>query len=103
AAGVGQSIRNVDCLARYGGEEFCCLLPETGIEAATMVAERFRKVIMDQEHTYDGNVIKVTISLGVAEVVEGINSAKILQKEADALLYQAKRQGRNKVVAMNQG
>ena len=103
ADGVGKSIRNVDCLARYGGEEFCCLLPETGIEAATMVAERFRKVIMDQEHTYDGNVIKVTISLGVAEVVEGINSAKILQKEADALLYQAKRQGRNKVVAMNQG
>jgi diguanylate cyclase (GGDEF)-like protein len=48
AAIIEKNIRIEDTLARYGGEEFCCLLPETSIERATMIAERFRKKISQQ-------------------------------------------------------
>lgn len=91
-------IRNVDYIARYGGEEFCCVLPETGIPAATAVAERFRAAIEHQENNFDGNLIKVTISLGVAEFNEALVTANMLIKKADEALYRAKREGRNKVI-----
>lgn len=94
-------IRNVDFLSRYGGEEFCCLLPETGIPAALTVAERFRSAIEKQENNFDGNVIKVTISLGVAEFSKDLESATMLIKKADEALYRAKKEGRNKVVVMD--
>jgi len=98
---ISSIIRNVDYLARYGGEEFCCLLPETSLESAMNVAERFRKAIMEQENSFDGTIIKVTISLGVAEIREGINSPQMLLKKADEALYKAKREGRNRVVPMS--
>jgi len=98
---VTSIIRNVDYLARYGGEEFCCLLPETGIPAALTVAERFRAAIEQQETNYDGEIIKVTISLGVSEFRKGIESAEMMIKKADDALYRAKREGRNKVLVMD--
>jgi len=93
-------IRNIDYLARYGGEEFCCVLPETGIKPAISVAERFRTAIFEQENNYDGNVIKVTISLGVAEFRDEIESVNMLINKADEALYRAKKEGRNKVMVM---
>ncbi len=93
-------IRNVDYLARYGGEEFCCVLPETGIHAALAVAERFRTAILQQENNFDNNVIKVTISLGVAEFQKDMESDSTLLKKADEALYKAKKEGRNMVVVM---
>jgi len=94
-------IRNIDYLARYGGEEFCCLLPETGMPAAIMVAERFREAIEKHENNFDDNVIKVTISLGVAEFRSSMESAHELVKNADNALLRAKREGRNRVVIMD--
>lgn len=93
-------IRNVDYLARYGGEEFCCVLPETGIQAALAVAERFRTAILQQENNFDNNVIKVTISLGVAEFQKDMESESTLLRKADEALYKAKKEGRNRVVVM---
>jgi len=93
-------IRNIDYLARYGGEEFCCILPETGIQPAINVAERFRTAIFEQENNYDGNLIKVTISLGVAEFRDEIESVNMLIEKADEALYRAKKEGRNKVMIM---
>ncbi|MBI5408815.1 MAG: diguanylate cyclase [Nitrospirae bacterium] len=97
---ISSAIRNVDYLSRYGGEEFCCLLPETGLKAALIVAERFRTAIMEQENNYDGTLVKVTISLGVAETREGVDSHVMLIKKADDALYRAKKEGRNRVEAM---
>lgn len=97
---ISSLIRNVDCLARYGGEEFCSILPETGLSNALIVAERFRTAIMEQENLYNGMVIKVTISLGVAEIREGIHSAEHLLSKADEAMYHAKKSGRNKVAGM---
>jgi diguanylate cyclase (GGDEF)-like protein len=94
---IASIIRNVDCLARYGGEEFCCLLPHTPLKFAAMVAERFREIIMDQDHNYDDKLIKVSISLGVACLRDDICTADELIKRADEALYRAKERGRNRV------
>ncbi|RJQ55791.1 MAG: sensor domain-containing diguanylate cyclase [Nitrospiraceae bacterium] len=94
-------IRNVDFMVRYGGEEFCCLLPETKMHDALKVAERFRVAIEQQENNYDGKIIKVTISLGVAEFRKEMESAYMMFKKADEALYRAKREGRNRVMEMD--
>jgi diguanylate cyclase (GGDEF)-like protein len=94
---IASIIRNVDCLARYGGEEFCCLLPQTPPKFAAMVAERFRVMIMEQDHNYDDKIIKVSISLGVSCLRDGISTADELIKNADEALYRAKENGRNRV------
>jgi diguanylate cyclase len=97
-ARISSLIRNVDYVARYGGEEFCCVLPETGIQAAARIAERFRDAVSQLENNFDDNVIKVTISLGIAEFREDIASSSQLIKKADEALYRAKNEGRNRVV-----
>ncbi len=98
---ISSIIRNVDFLSRYGGEEFCCMLPETGIDDSLKAAERFRKAVMEQENNYEGTIIKVTISLGVTELREGIDSPKMLLQKADDALYKAKKEGRNRAIAIN--
>ena len=99
AASIASGIRKSDCLARYGGEEFCCLLPETGIKNALMIAELFRKQVEDLVITYQTSKIKVTISLGVSELWAS-DIPETLLKRADQALYEAKRTGRNKVVTL---
>lgn len=94
-------IRNVDLLGRYGGEEFCCLLPETDIDSALMLAERFRLIIEEEQFNFEGISIDITISLGVSEIREDIKTPSELLKKADEALYKAKERGRNKVVSMN--
>lgn len=94
-------IRNVDLLARYGGEEFCCLLPETCINSAVILAERFREVVSNDNFKFGDHSLKVTISLGVSEIRECIDSPDVLLKKADEALYKAKANGRNRVMLMN--
>jgi diguanylate cyclase (GGDEF)-like protein len=95
---IASMIRKTDFLARYGGEEFCCLLPETGLESASLLAERFRKAIEDLKNLYQDNAVTVTISLGVSETSEAVRSPDELLKKADDALYRAKASGRNRVV-----
>ena len=90
--------QNRGYVARYGGEEFCCLLQETSIEGATMLAERFRKKISQQAYHYLDRSVDVTISLGVSTFNEETTTAEMLLKKADAALYAAKNAGRNRVV-----
>jgi len=94
---ISATIRNIDYLFRYGGEEFCCMLPETNLEGAELVAERFRKAIMDMENNFNGTVVKVTISLGAATLTHDTESPNALIQQADEALYKAKRGGRNRV------
>jgi diguanylate cyclase (GGDEF)-like protein len=98
---ISSLIRNVDYLARYGGEEFCCMLPETPLKSAVLVAERFRMSIMDLDNVFDGRSIKITISLGVAGMDESITSPEEMVQRADGALYRAKRNGRNLVEVMD--
>jgi diguanylate cyclase len=98
AATIEKNIRSHDILARYGGEEFCCLLPETSIEQAADLAERFRKKICQKPYRYLETSVDVTISLGVSTLTQETNTAEMLLKKADAGLYAAKNSGRNRVV-----
>ncbi len=95
---VDSSIRKIDTVARYGGEEFCLILPETNLESSLIVAERLRENVAQKEITFMDSSISITISMGVAEAFEGIDSPEELLKRADEALYEAKRSGRNRVV-----
>jgi diguanylate cyclase (GGDEF)-like protein/PAS domain S-box-containing protein len=101
SARISSAIRNIDYLIRYGGDEFCCLLPETGLEGAFTVAERFRALIEFQDNNYDDKVINITISLGVSTICDSVDTPEVFIQKADEALYKAKEEGRNKAVAMD--
>ena len=98
---VTSSLRTGDVAVRYGGEEFVTVLPGSDLEGATLVAERIRKRLEQTEVRTSSGPLKVTASFGVA-AVHGPDcraSGKDLLAKADAALYEAKRAGRNRVVA----
>ncbi|MFC1746641.1 diguanylate cyclase [Candidatus Riflebacteria bacterium] len=90
------SIRNLDTAARFGGEEFVVVLPETDNEGAFTLAERYRKKIEEFDFVDGDNILKVTISIGVA-TIEGANpqNEKDFVEKADIALYNCKNSGRN--------
>lgn len=92
---------NVDWLARYGGEEFLIILPETGVNGAEIVAERLREVVAEATIPIVDRSVTITASFGVAGcniTPYGQHTAETLIGHADACLYRAKNEGRNKVV-----
>ncbi|MEJ2456085.1 MAG: GGDEF domain-containing protein [Candidatus Thiodiazotropha sp.] len=93
---VEHTIRSSDALYRYGGEEFAIVLNGTDQSGARLLAERIRRN-MEQLEFDSLKGITVTISLGIA-VMDENESADQLFARADAALYQAKEQGRNRVV-----
>ncbi len=97
---LGSCVREVDTVARYGGEEFCILLPETDVEGAGVPAHRILTAISTDPFTAPGEAdVHVTVSVGVASYpTHGRSSAEVM-KVADDALYEAKRAGRNRVVA----
>jgi len=93
------SIRDKDYGCRYGGEEFTVILPGAEKEKALDVAERIRRLISDDTfETSDGQKFSVTVSIGLAQLRPGENSADLINR-ADQSLYSAKRQGKNQTVA----
>jgi diguanylate cyclase (GGDEF)-like protein len=99
AAIVKRSVRREDLFARYGGEEFALVMPETVREDALTVAENLRRLVEQHPFQYLHNRYRVTISLGVASVTgETWLTTSELIRQSDEKLYQAKRQGRNRVV-----
>jgi diguanylate cyclase (GGDEF)-like protein len=87
------STRAGDCTARYGGEEFAVLLSGKGAEEATQLAERIRERVAEEEFTAG----RITISAGIAEFPDHGHTAEAVISSADEALYQAKRDGRNRV------
>ncbi|WP_157493133.1 GGDEF domain-containing protein [Desulfonatronovibrio magnus] len=88
--------RKQDAVARWGGEEFILQLPETGAAQAARVAERIRQAMAD--HLFVKG-IRLTASMGVAAMSEvESQDIDILVNCADEKLYQAKKEGRNRVV-----
>jgi len=98
AVAVQPLLRATDALARYGGEEFLLLLSQTPGADALGVCERVRKRIEDTRLDFLPKQRRITVSLGMAEHRNGDTLEQTL-KRADAALYEAKRSGRNCVVA----
>jgi diguanylate cyclase (GGDEF)-like protein/PAS domain S-box-containing protein len=91
-------VREVDTVARYGGEEFIILLPQTQGDMAKELAERLLLKIATSQIELTDISLKVTVSIGVAEVRTEMLDLNHLLKTVDNALYQAKWQGRNQVV-----
>ena len=99
AVRLASNVRAIDLPVRHGGEEFVVVMPETDLTVATTVAERLRRRIATEPFPVQGgtNNLEVTISIGISALGKDDTAANIL-KRADAALYRAKRDGRNRVV-----
>lgn len=96
---IGGRIRKEEMFARYGGEEFCIVLPEMNCEKAAQFAETLRGLIAAHSFEFEGTTLKLTASLGVAELKPEMAKFDDLVAAADENLYRAKREGRNRVVS----
>jgi diguanylate cyclase (GGDEF)-like protein len=94
---IRQSMRDADIAGRYGGEEFVVLLPDTESEGAVTFAERLRQSIEAHEVVHEGQTIRFTVSLGIADLSQPTSGYAQLIERADTALYQSKSAGRNQV------
>jgi diguanylate cyclase (GGDEF)-like protein len=95
-------LRQQDVFGRYGGEEFCVLVPDTDLAGTQVIAERLRQGIENSApHLPGGKPLRITASIGVSAIPAGLDAINFdnLIEYADLALYQAKKQGRNRVVA----
>ncbi|RMH39468.1 MAG: GGDEF domain-containing protein [Deltaproteobacteria bacterium] len=96
---IRSRIRREDILSRYGGEEFAIILPEIDRHNATQFAEKIRRLIEKAVFRFEETEIPVTISIGVASWSPEYADASEFIKAADDKLYEAKMQGRNRVMS----
>lgn len=90
------SLRPQDTVARYGGEEFVIILPDTGLEEASIAINRLQRELTRQIFLYDNQKVLITFSAGVTQIVEGDTQESML-KRADEAMYRAKNSGKNRV------
>lgn len=95
AAAVKKNLRSTDVAGRYGGEEFAVLLLDTTVDQAMFFAERLRKNVEAMAVEYNQQILKVTVSIGVAEYREEMDEYRDWIEAADKALYQSKATGRN--------
>jgi diguanylate cyclase (GGDEF)-like protein len=100
---VRNCLRSNDIFARYGGEEFIMLLPETDLQAASVLADRVRRQVAEKPLVIEPNQITITISVGCSAIDHCVQprfpqpkTLDLLIDCADKALYQAKRAGRNR-------
>jgi diguanylate cyclase (GGDEF)-like protein len=91
------TLRAQDQVARWGGEEFLCLLPQTELREAGIVAERLRAAVEELNFAVAGQTISATMTFGVA-TAEKASSGEDCVRRADRALYLGKEQGKNRVV-----
>ncbi len=97
ATAVNEKLRREDIFARVGGEEFAVILPEVGIVAALVTAEKVRAIVEESRFTFDQVTMACTVSVGLATTVDSTGGPEELYGVADAALYSAKKNGRNRV------
>ncbi|MFS8136669.1 MAG: diguanylate cyclase [Thermomonas sp.] len=97
AASLRGELRPSDAMGRYGGDEFLVLLPGRDAAAARIIAERLRKVVEDSQLHWHGEVVPLTVSIGLAARRDSDHTPAALLERADKALYAAKNEGRNRV------
>lgn len=101
AAQLNDTFRPTDLLARYGGEELGLILPYTNEQEAVVVGERVRNHVGSREVMFQQCRIRVTISVGVAQLADDLETPEVLLSRADKALYAAKQQGRNRTICFS--
>lgn len=94
AKAIQGNIRTIDMAARLGGDEFAVLLPETDYNSAEIVIDRLRELLLGKISDAKN---KITYSIGAATFIHAPDSVESMVKKADALMYQAKGLGKNKM------
>lgn len=94
---VNATIRSGDLLARFGGEEFVILMRDSDGTQAYELAERIRRVVENMEVDYQGKIVKITVSCGIATFNDQYADDISFLAAADKFLYRSKKQGRNRV------
>uniref|UniRef100_A0A486XPB5 diguanylate cyclase n=1 Tax=Rheinheimera sp. BAL341 TaxID=1708203 RepID=A0A486XPB5_9GAMM len=97
ADAVRKNLRATDIAGRYGGEEYAVLLVDTPLDQATYFAERLRKTVEQMSIEYNGQLLKVTLSLGLAEYNKQMTEHRQWIEASDKALYQSKANGRNQL------
>ena len=95
---LNSSVYETDFVARYGGEEFAVILPRAQAQGAARKAEAIRKTVEQERFSLGFNEARVSVSIGLAHFPADAATAEELISQADAALYRAKAQGRNRVV-----
>jgi diguanylate cyclase (GGDEF)-like protein len=96
---IKKMLRIHDLIARTGGEEFTILLPDTAGTEALIVAERVRRSIEALDEPFEGDILKITVSLGVSQFDMTNGGWEGMMRRADQAMYVAKEHGRNLVSA----
>jgi diguanylate cyclase (GGDEF)-like protein len=104
---IAKDLRNLDALARYGGEEFLVICTNTGIEGATLVAERLRHLIESHPIEITDGVgekksLQISVSIGVSGFSALLDSKEKLIQATDRALYRAKSEGRNRIMVASE-
>ncbi len=109
AAVIRENVRKVDLVARYGGEEFAIVLPDVGSPTNFETAERIRSAVARKKFRLYDEETQATVSIGVAAFPKDLSSSDAVEfreslmleliQKADKALYQAKEEGRNRVVS----
>jgi two-component system cell cycle response regulator len=97
---IKECVRDNDLAVRHGGEEFIVVLTNTDVKGGSIVAERIRKLVSDKpvKISAEPGEVNVTISIGSASIKDSEDSPENLISRSDAMLYEAKKTGKNKVV-----
>ncbi len=92
-----KNFRKTDVVARYGGEEFLAILPGTDLDGAAVASDKLRESIQNYVYDFNGTIIPVTMSSGVAQIQIGSETGEQAIARADQALYFSKQSGRNRV------
>lgn len=95
---IKNTMRPTDLVARFGGEEFVIILPDTGLEDSTHALQRLQRELTKHYFMHDNQKLLITFSAGVTAYQPGEDQASAI-KRADTAMYEAKRTGKNRVVA----
>ena len=96
---LSQHVRTLDPCGRYGADQFAVLLPDTSGEGALQLAERLREAVSQQVLLHEGQAVRYSISIGVAELDANCLTPRHFCERAEQALARAKQAGRNCVVA----
>ena len=98
---ISKKVRSIDMVGRWGGEEIAVALIGSDAENAYRKAEEIRKAIKQRVRIPSKDMVPITVSIGVAQIINGMNLDELV-KAADSAMYKAKKTGKNKTIRFDE-